>query len=97
MLTMDGGLVLSRRFCMAIRPPNVALVLPQDATTMAALGAAALAHSASAIASPSSLFTPGARQFVTPLDGSGWTVVSEAEGYFDSPNVERKVVQSSVL
>ena len=34
---------------------------------MAAPGAAALAHSASEIASPSSLLTPGSRQLLAPL------------------------------
>jgi hypothetical protein len=50
------------RFCMAINPPKFVFVSAQDAATIVALGAAALAHSASAMASLSSGFTPGSEQ-----------------------------------
>ena len=65
--------------------------------TIAALGAAALAHSASSIASPSSPLTPGSLQLVGPEGGAGWTVVNEEPAKADRPNVERKVVQSAVV
>src|SRR5579871_1627437 len=97
MLTMCGGLAPSRRFCTAMRPPNVALVLSQAARRMAAPGAAALAPSASRIASLSSLFTPGAAQLLAPLDGAGCTVDSEPVLYADNPNSLRKVTQSVLL
>ena len=85
-------------FCMAINPPKVTRVLPQAATTMAALGAAALAHSASRIASPSSPATiPGAEQLLSPLAGAGCTVVSEPAVYWSSPKVVRNVLQSAEL
>ena len=53
--------------------------IAQDASSMAALGAAALAHSASRIASPSSPLTPGLLQLLAPLPGAGWTCVKEPE------------------
>ena len=47
---------------------------------MAALGAAALAHSASRMASASlGAKTPGGRQLFAPLEGAGWTEVKEAD------------------
>src|SRR5215469_5970012 len=95
MLTMEGGVFELTRFCSAISPPNVARVLAQATTTMAASGAAALAHSASRIASPSSpATTPGARQLLAPVAGAGLIVVSVPAVYFDRPKVERKVYQS---
>src|SRR5580700_11066090 len=99
MLTMAGGWTELTRFCMAMKPPKVALVLAQAATTMAASGAAALAHSASRIAPPSSpaqapRATPGAAQLFVPLAGARWTIVSEPELHWERPKVVRKVVQS---
>src|SRR5579859_7869338 len=83
---------------MAIRPPNVVLVSAQEAISMAALGAAALAHSASRIASASlRAMTPGSLQLLVPLKGDGWTVVNEPDAYAERPKVVRKVVQSEVL
>jgi hypothetical protein len=46
--------------------------------TIAALGAAALAYSASRIASASSLFTPGSEQLLGPVGGAGLIVLNEA-------------------
>jgi len=55
-------------------------VSAQAAISMAALGAAALAHSASRMASASlGAITPGAPQLFVPLDGAGWACVKEAE------------------
>ena len=59
MLTIFGGVAELRIFCSAIRPPKVVRVSAQEASTMAADGAAALAHSASRMASPSSALVPG--------------------------------------
>ena len=75
---MAGGFAPLIRFCIAIRPPKVVMLLAQVAMTIAALGAAALAYSASRIASPSSPFTPGAVQLLLPDGGAGWTVLNEA-------------------
>src|SRR6266403_931756 len=61
---------------------------------MAALGAAALAYSASRIASPSSAFTPGAPQLFGPLGGAGCVWLNEPE-YPDNPKVDRNVLQSA--
>src|ERR1700693_1876797 len=98
MLTIEGGVLELTMFCIAINPPKVIRVLPQAATTMAALGAAALAHSASRIASPSSPATiPGAEQLLSPLAGVGCTVVRDPPLYWFSPNVLRKVSQSAEL
>src|SRR5579859_4241003 len=98
MLTIDGGLLEASMFCKAIRPPNVVRVLAQAATRMAASGAAALAHSASRIASPSSPApNPGVLQLLAPLAGCGWTVAKDPDVYCDRPNVVRKVVQSAEL
>src|ERR1700722_4713574 len=76
---------------------DVNAVSAQDARTMAAPGAPALAYSASRIASLSSEFTPGDSQLLAPPAGAGCTVVSDPEGYCESPNVLRKVVQSDEL
>src|SRR5208282_1274620 len=100
MLMIAGGeLVSFKRFCMAIKPPNVAPVSPplHEASSMAALGAAALAYSASMIASFSSPFTPGSVQLLGPLGGAGWICVNEPSVYVERPNVVRNVVQSAVL
>src|SRR5258708_38014694 len=78
---------------MALRPRKV-VAFAHAAITIAALGAAALAHSASRIAPPSWPFTPGSEQFVGPEGGAGWTVFNEAPLKPDKPNVERNVVQS---
>ena len=50
------------RFCMAINPPKFVFVSAHAATMIVALGAAAVAHSASAIASLSAELTPGSAQ-----------------------------------
>src|SRR5271169_306751 len=92
---MAGGELPLTRFWIAISPPKV-LVFAQDASWMAALGAAALAHSASKIASTSSPFTPGSLQLLPPPVGAGCTCVNEPEK-LDSPKVERKVFQSAVV
>src|SRR5450631_4314294 len=92
-----GGAVLSfKRFCMAMRPPKVD-VLAHEASSMVALGAAALAYSASRIASPSSPFTPGSVQLLVPLGGAGWTCVNEPAVNDERPKVDRNVVQSAVV
>jgi hypothetical protein len=53
-------------------------VSPQEATTIAALGAAALAHSASRITSAlNSGMTPGSMQLLPP-EAVGWIVVKDA-------------------
>ncbi len=93
MLMMAGGMLLAlMRFCIAIRPPKVVVVSLQEASWIAALGAAALAHSASSVASPSlPPTTPGLVQL------PGWTWVNEPPAYFDRPSAVRKVVQSEVL
>src|SRR5580658_4810894 len=96
MLMIDGGAVPFTRFCTAINPPKVTRESAQAATMMAALGAAALAHSASRIASPSSPATiPGLPQLLVPAVGC--SVVNEPEVYCDSPNVLRNVSQSAEL
>src|ERR1019366_4219691 len=97
MLTSAGGVPLPfRRFCSAIRPPKVS-VLVHEASTMAALGAAALAYSASTIASLSSPFTPGSEHLLEPLGGGGWICVIEPSAYDERPNTERNDVQSAVV
>src|SRR5208282_3937115 len=68
-----------------------------EASSMAALGAAALEYSASRIASPSSPFTPGSVQLFVPVGGAGWICVNEPSVYVERPNVDRNVVQSAVL
>src|SRR5579864_4562293 len=98
MLKRAGGLGALRRFCMAIRPPKVVVVSAQAAMTIAALGAAALAHSASRIASASlGAMMPGAPQLFGPLEGAGCSEVKDAEVYEERPKVERNVVQSLEL
>src|SRR5271156_6679680 len=96
MLTIAGGVALSlSKFCSAIKPPKLEPSL-HDANSMAALGAAALAYSASRIASTSSPLVPGLVQLFVPVGGAGCTCVNEPEAKFESPRVERKVVQSAV-
>src|SRR5580658_1489450 len=98
MLMIAGGVALSfKRFCMAMKPPNVVSVSLHEISSMAALGAAALAYSASMIASPSSGFTPGSVQLLGPLGGAGWTCVNEPPVNDERPNVDRNVVQSAVV
>ncbi len=81
MLTRAGGGVLaSIKFCKAIKPPKVVVVSAHDAIRIVALGAAALAHSASRIASASfDGMTPGLAQLLGPLKGAGWTVEKDPE------------------
>src|SRR5262245_48441766 len=94
---MGGGVGELIKFWIAISPPKVVVVSAQEASKMFALGAAALAHSVSRIASASlGGTTPGALQLLLPLAGDGWRVVKE-EVYPESPKVERKVFQSEVL
>src|ERR1700691_268423 len=96
MLTIAGGVALSlSRFCSAISPPKDETLL-HDANSIAALGAAALAYSASRIASTSSPLVPGLMQLFVPVGGAGCTCVNEPEVKLESPKVERKVVQSAV-
>src|SRR5277367_777598 len=97
MLMMAGGVLLSAsRFWIAIKPPNVTTPR-QDASTIFALGAAALAYSASRIASVSSPFAPGSVQLLPPPTGAGWTCVNVAPANDERPNTERKEVQSAVV
>src|ERR1035438_4733728 len=97
MLTSAGGGLLSfRRFCSAIRPPKVP-VSTHEASTMAALGAAALAYSASMIASLSSPSAPGSEHLFEPLGGAGWICVNEPSVYDERPNTERNDAQSAVV
>src|SRR5260221_13141432 len=99
MLMMAGGGVLPLiKFCMAIRPPNVVCVSAHAAISMAAPGAAALAHSASRMASASfGATTPGAPQLLVPLDGAGWACVEGEELWPERPKAERKLFQSDAL
>ncbi len=72
MLTRAGGALLPlSRFSSAIRPPKV-VEFSHEATTIAALGAAALANSASTIASLSLPGkAPGSMQLFVPVEGAG--------------------------
>src|SRR5580658_2142278 len=69
---MEGGLAEAVRFSRARRPPNV-VVSSQTASTIDALGAMALAISASRSASPSAPLGPGSVQAFGPV---GWLVVT---------------------
>jgi hypothetical protein len=73
-----GALELSKFFC-ATRTPNVVVVSAQETNWMAALGAAALDHSASSAASSSSPFAPGSEQLEAPLGGAGLIVSNDPE------------------
>src|SRR5260370_36586673 len=77
MLMMEGGGVLAlMRFWRAIKPPKVVVVPAQAAITMAALGAEALAHSASRMASAlSGKKVPGAPQLLAGFWGGGGGVI----------------------
>src|SRR5260370_4559269 len=83
MLMMEGGGVLAlMRFWRAIKPPKVVVVPAQAAITMAALGAEALAHSASRMASAlSGKKVPGAPQLLAGVAGGagGGACVEGAE------------------
>src|SRR5262244_755489 len=95
MLTIDGGALLLIRFCSAINPPKVVVVSLHAAIWTFALGAAALAHSASRIASASfGATTPGGTQLFEPLVGAGCTEENVAPEYADNPSTLRKVFQS---
>src|SRR5271157_1723741 len=96
MLKIAGGFAALIRFCIARKPPNV-VVFRHDASWIAAEGAAALAHSASRIASPSSPLTPGSAQLLLPPEGAGWIVENEPELYCARPKALRKVLQSALL
>ncbi len=62
---------------------------------MVALGAAALAHSASRIASASfGAITPGEPQLFCPFGGAGWTALIVPAVYLERPRAERKELQS---
>ena len=70
------------RFCIAINPPKVAPLSAHAAISIAALGADALAHSASIMASASfGAMTPGSAQLLPGSEGGagGWTWANEAE------------------
>src|SRR5262249_10614226 len=101
MLMREGGALPPLiKFCIAMRPPKVVWVSAQAAIIIAALGAEALAHSASKIASASlGATTPGAPQLLEGCEGGagGWTCVNEADVYPSSPNVERNLLQSAAL
>src|SRR5215471_6945544 len=99
MLMIAGGVRLALiKFWMAISPPNVVVVSAQLAISTAALGAAALVHSASRVASASlGDTTPGSLQLFVPLVGAGCTVVNEPSLYFERPNFDRNVFQSAVV
>src|ERR1700739_4290213 len=100
MLMIDGGGVLALiKFWIAISPPNVLPVSAHAAISIAALGAAALAHSASRIASASfGATTPGALQLLACGAGAaGCTCVNEAPPYPERPKVSRNVFQSEAL
>src|SRR5579862_775261 len=99
MLTRAGGGVLALiKFCRAINPPKVVVESAHEAIRIVALGAAALAHSASRMASASfGGTTPGLAQLLGPFKGAGWTVEKDAELYLERPNFERNVVQSELL
>jgi len=96
MLIIGGGAGILIKFCTAIKPPNV-VVLRQEASTIFALGAAALDHSASRMASSSAPFVPGGTQLlIAPEDG--WICVKEANGYAVArPKTFRKLCQSARL
>src|SRR5262249_34537177 len=94
MLMMAGGLAALTILRMASITPKLVAVSAHEATTIAALGAAALAHSASRVTSAlNSGTTPGSRQLFPPGIW-GWIVLKEPRLYPDRPRVERKVVQS---
>src|SRR5450755_3046102 len=96
MLMIAGGVPLAfNRFCIAIKPPKVAVSV-QEASSMAALGAAALAYSASRIASPSFPLNPGSEQLFVPLE-AGCTCENEPALKDDRPKVDRNVAQSAVV
>src|SRR5271163_4027634 len=97
MLTIAGGVLDSlSRLASAINPPKFVLVSLHDASSIAALGAAALAHSTSIAASPSSPLVPGLVQ-VPPVP-VGCTCVKVPDGYaLLRPNVLRNVVQFAVV
>src|SRR5437660_1530873 len=100
MLMIAGGWALALIiFCNAIRPPKVMVVSAHEAITIEALGAAALAHSPSRIASASLGATiPGLRQllFMVP-GGAGCIEMNEPEVYLERPNLERNAFQSAAL
>src|SRR5258708_34606906 len=101
MRMMDGGRVLAlMRFWIAIRPPKVVLVSAHAAISMAALGAEALAHSASRMASASlGAMTPGVAQLLAGCAGGagGGTCLKEAAGEAAGPQVWREAFQSEAL
>src|SRR5271157_5909910 len=98
MLMIAGGrpLGLPRRFCIAMKMPKFVLLSAHEASTIAALGAAALAHSTSIAASKSAGFTPGSAQ---EFQGTcGCICVRVPCGKFCArPKVVRNVYQSSVV
>src|SRR5580658_1627149 len=95
-IIVAGLLGALMRLTSASRPPKVVAVSPQEATSMAALGDAALAYSASRVASRESPLKPGSRQLLTPED-LGLTVARLPPVYLVRPNVVRKLVQSELL
>ena len=97
MLTIGGGVASFTKFCPAIIKPDVTIVSAHAPTTMAAPGAAAVAHSVSRIASPSSELYEGSEQLFAPLGGPGCTVVSDPEVYCERPNALRNVFQSDAV
>jgi len=84
------------RFSSAISPPNVVVSL-HEAITMAAAGAAALAHSASISGLRfGAATTPGLTQLFGPL-GFGGVLSERAARIEDRPKVDRNVLQSLLL
>src|ERR1700683_3311457 len=91
-----GGVPLAlMRFCMAMKAPKF-VVFAHDASSTAALGAPALAHSTSIVASPSSPVEPGSVH-APALPIVGWTCVKDPALKPERPRVERKVLQSATL
>src|SRR5580704_16382517 len=93
-----GGALAFTRFCIAVSRPDVADERSAHAaTTIAAPGAAALAHSASRIASTSSALTPGAEQLLAPFGFAGCNDASDPVVYCERPKTLRNVTQSARL
>jgi hypothetical protein len=72
---MEGGALALIIFCVAIKTPGVVAVSAHVTTSIFAAGAAALAHSASSVASSSSPFAPGSEQLEVPCGGAGLMVL----------------------
>ena len=82
---------------MAVRPPNPPRGLAQAAFTMAALGAAAVAHSASIEASESSPLMPEPAGYPPPGRGFGAGVRGQRSGIFLRKAARRVSAQARML